>query len=194
MSPPPCGEVEARSASGGGNVDLRLELNRSFIGKQFCNTFESEGELTMASRAQWRVWAFIALTFLAATSPAYAGPSSCTDDKAAKAENEYTHIHTWAALHQSYLTYRDCDDGGVAEGYDDAVARLFLRNWDDVSSVRSFLKTDKLFAAFVVRHVNEDWSRDELEKARALASTRCPTGLDQFCRDVVTAIDQSESN
>jgi hypothetical protein len=135
----------------------------------------------------------MALVFSAVTSLAHAEANSCTRDKSEKAEYEYTRIHTWVALHKSYLAYHDCDDGGVAEGYDDAMVRLFLKNWNEISSVKRFILNDKKFAAFIIHHVNEEWSRGELENAKSLASKHCPKGLDQFCRNVVTKTVQSES-
>lgn len=140
-----------------------------------------------------RILGFIALASLTSTSSGFAESGYCPRSMEIRAEYEYTRVHTWAALHKSFVVYHGCDNGGVAEGYDDAVNHLLVRQWDALASVKVEILRDKAFASFVLRHINEEWDLNDLKRVRSLASKHCPKNLDQFCRDVVTDIDQSIS-
>ncbi len=64
----------------------------------------------------------------------YAGPSH-----AMAAEDATGAAHeSWANLNAPYLKYAravDCDDGAIAEGWADAVARLLANRWDELPSL-----------------------------------------------------------
>jgi len=122
--------------------------------------------------------------------PATAAPvEQCTVAMSAKAEDASDHLKAWPALYAFYRSFKACDDGGVAEGVDDAVDQLLSRKWSTLDAFRTTLQTDKGFVAFVLRHINEDWSRADLALVRENALHHCPEGLTAFCEAVVKQID-----
>ena len=72
----------------------------------------------------------------------------------AKAEEETDKLQTWGALYQSYRRHADCDDGAVAEGYDEVVARLLRDHWDPLPQFAVLFEKDQRFKTFVLRHVS----------------------------------------
>jgi hypothetical protein len=109
----------------------------------------------------------------------------CSQDQQAKAIEETAKLQTWGALYQSYRRYADCDDGAVAEGYDEVVARLLRDHWDTLPEFAVLLKKDKRFKSFAFRHVSlTSLDMNDLKKVGTEAVAHCPIGQDELCRDL----------
>lgn len=108
---------------------------------------------------------------------------SCSQDQQAKAEEETDKLQTWGALYQSYRRYAHCDDGAVAEGYDEVVARLLRDHWDTLPQFGVLLKKDKRFKTFALRHVSlTSLDTNDLKNIGAKAVQHCPIGQDNLCK------------
>jgi len=132
------------------------------------------------------------LVVLAMAAPAVAKTKPCTSADAAAAEEATDHAHkSWAILNAQYLKYAramDCDHGSVAEGWDDVVVRILANSWGDLPALARLVKADPDFLPFVVRHVSATSATDDLERARANAEGRCPSGgNDELCRLIAEA-------
>jgi hypothetical protein len=136
-----------------------------------------------------RLLGLAVLASFALAPNAFAEVGYCPPDRARKAEYEYTRITTWADLHQSYRLYHGCDNGGVAEGYDDVVKHLLVRQWSQLPTVAADIQRDGAFSGFITRHINEEWDRVDLMKVKSFAQHRCPSQLDRFCRGVTGAVE-----
>lgn len=135
---------------------------------------------------------WIGLVLLAATTPAVAKTKPCTQAAAATAESATDDAHkSWTILNAQYRKYAwamDCDDGAIAEGWDDAVARLLANSWADLPTLTRLVRADPEFLPFVVRHVMATATTEDLERARANAEARCPAGgHDEICRLIAEA-------
>ena len=109
----------------------------------------------------------------------------CSQYQQAKAEEETDRLQTWGALYQSYLRYAHCDDGAVAEGYDEVVARLLRDHWDTLPQFAVLLTKDKRFETFALRHVSlTSLDTNDLKKVGAKAMQHCPIGQDNLCKDL----------
>jgi hypothetical protein len=106
---------------------------------------------------------------------------SCTADKEYRALDEADSLRTWDALYRSYRLYRECDDGAIAEGYDESVARILVDQWSSLPRLASLAGGDAAFRLFVLRHINAVDDSDDLKKIRASAKTHCPNGLTGLC-------------
>jgi hypothetical protein len=63
---------------------------------------------------------------------------ACTEQKAIRAEEEASVLHTWTEVYKSYQNYGECDDGAIAEGYSDSIAHLLSDNWNRISELNRF--------------------------------------------------------
>lgn len=136
-------------------------------------------------------WPAVLLTF-AMAAPVGAKTRPCTRADAMAAEDATDVAHkSWAILNTQYLKYAraaDCDDGAIAEGWSDAVARLLANAWDELPTLARLVKADPEFLPFVVRHIDATADTDDLERVRANAERRCPPGgYEQLCRVIATA-------
>jgi hypothetical protein len=88
------------------------------------------------------------------------------------------------ALHGSYSLYRQCDDGAIAEGYSESVARILVDHWTTLPQLERVAANDIEFRAFVMKHVDATLSTDDLAKIRKNAQAHCPKGLRAICNDL----------
>ena len=110
---------------------------------------------------------------------------SCSQDRQTKAEEEINKLETWGALYQSYRHYAHCDDGAVAEEYDEVVARLLRDHWDTLPEFAVLLKKDQRFKTFALRHVSlTSLDTNDLKKVGTNAVEHCPIPQDSLCKDL----------
>jgi hypothetical protein len=115
---------------------------------------------------------------------AYAQKHACTEGEGRHALNEAATLRSWDALYRSYKSHRQCDDGGVGEGYSESIARILVDQWNTLPQFTRLAKIHTEFRAFVIRHVDATLNTDDVKKIRKKAETQCPTGLRSFCIDL----------
>jgi hypothetical protein len=113
----------------------------------------------------------------------------CSQHDGFIAEAAIDHLNTWKRLAQARQQFANCDDGGVAEGFSDAVARLLARHWAQIPTLVSLIHTQPDFESFVLGHLNESDDFDDLKKIRTLASHRCPPTATNLCAKLVHRIN-----
>ncbi len=120
----------------------------------------------------------------------------CTDAQEDQAEREAAKLRTWDALYHSYRRYAHCDDGAIAEGYDESVARILLDHWDLLSRLAILSEKDKQFKSFVLRHVGVTTTlgTSEAKKLRIKAALHCPVGQSQLCADLRRKLEDGLSH
>ena len=128
---------------------------------------------------------------LLSISMACAKEHPCTDAEAQRAETETDTLRSWDSLHSWYKRYKQCDDGGIAEGYSEAVARTLVDHWTALPQLRKLAKSDAGFRRFVLGHVDATLNNDDLKKIRANANTQCPSGLGALCADLAKEADDA---
>jgi hypothetical protein len=115
------------------------------------------------------------------------GKKICAPEEARQAEAETDHLRDWGSVHRSYERFSHCDDGSIAEGYSDAVAKLLADHWDQFSRFVQLVSSDKRFAPFVVKHIDETIPREVLLKILKNAHSRCPAGRKGLCEQIAHA-------
>ena len=115
----------------------------------------------------------------------------CTPKDATAADALVDHLTSWAKVREAFTKYGHCDDGQIAEGNSEAVARLLVDHWESLPSLVSMFKDDPSFKAFVVRHIDTTLNTDDIDKIRAAASSSCPSGMESFCQELVGAASQA---
>jgi hypothetical protein len=116
----------------------------------------------------------------------YGQQRTCTGAEARRAEAEAVTLRAWDGLYRSYKLYRQCDDGAIAEGYSESVARILVDHWDTLPQLARLAKEDAEFRRFVMGHVDATLNTDDIAKIRTHAKTKCPAGLRAICTDLAT--------
>ena len=110
----------------------------------------------------------------------------CSDEDAKVADQYVGTMKTWRSVYNFYEKFSQCDDGGMAEGVSDAVAKLLANHWDFVGDFVKLGSKDKGFEDFVLRHVDEtiDWGRDA-PRIHESAKLHCPVNSLRLCKALV---------
>jgi hypothetical protein len=111
-------------------------------------------------------------------------PRPCTEIEAQQADQAIDHLPSWDDLYGFYKQFAQCDDGSIAEGVSDAVARLLAERWDTFPHFVSLISSDSIFKEFVVDHVDETAPVDALHKISDNANRRCPHGQTHLCKEI----------
>jgi hypothetical protein len=108
----------------------------------------------------------------------------CSDTEAQRVESEAVMLRSWDDLYGSYKRYTHCDDGAIAEGYSEAVARIIVDHWNTLSRLADITRKDTDFRRFVLKHIDETLNLEDVKNIRANAEKRCPSALRDLCRDI----------
>jgi hypothetical protein len=136
----------------------------------------------------------ISLVLLIVFSRPACAHENCSAAEAIKAETESSSLESWDALHRAYNQYKQCDDGAIAEGYSDTVARLLTRHWASVSELDAIARKDAGFRNFVIRHIDSLMSPSEAKTILANAFSKCPSGSNELCRLIRKRIDRLDDS
>jgi hypothetical protein len=112
----------------------------------------------------------------------------CTREDAIRADHEASSLRGWAEVYKSYKNFAQCDDGGIAEGYSDSVARLLSEKWASADQLNRLSSRDRGFEKFVLRHIDELMTPDQANKIRDNADTRCPSHAKRLCEKIAARI------
>jgi hypothetical protein len=113
----------------------------------------------------------------------------CNDAESQHAEMRAGTLRSWDALYKSYTSYRRCDDGAIAEGYSESVARILVDHWSTLPRLAYLARRDVDFRRFVLRHVDATLDTNDVEKIRTNAKTLCPAGFRTLCDDLRKSAD-----
>jgi proteic killer suppression protein len=53
----------------------------------------------------------------------------CSQSLGTEAENAVDTMKSWSSIYSGFKKYKSCDDGGVAEGFTEAVVHLLASDW-----------------------------------------------------------------
>lgn len=120
------------------------------------------------------------------------GQPNCLRSDAIEAEKAIDEIGNWEELHDHFEKYSACDMASIAEGLDDVVIRLLLRDWKNVDIAVGLANTSPQFGDFIARHVTELAALDELQAIQDAATTQCPIDGQTFCRRLIATIEKLE--
>jgi hypothetical protein len=112
---------------------------------------------------------------------------SCSPKDAEAADAAVDRLDSWKKIDWAFRKYGHCDDGSIAEGNSEAVARLLVDQWDTLPALLTLVKRDPELKQFVLRHVDTTLDTDDLEKIEELAASNCPGGATLLCKELRTA-------
>lgn len=122
--------------------------------------------------------------YLVTPVTAHGQRQGCDKQAEMRAEAEAGTLKTWQAIHDSFLRYRSCDDGAIAESYSDSVDMMLAERWDQLSSLQSLIDKDSSFRRFVFSHIDATASVENAEIILNNTKHRCPNGLAKLCSDI----------
>lgn len=114
--------------------------------------------------------------------PPWFSAARCSQADVIAADEDVGKLKSWAAVYRTFQLYRQCDDGGIAEGYSDAVAVLLTEHWPEVTTLAKLSQTNPEFERFVLLHVDSLMSPDQGRIIIDNARNHCPAGLKKLCR------------
>lgn len=83
--------------------------------------------------------------------------------------------------------YGHCDDGAIAEGFSEAVARLLVDRWPTLPALAKLAARDPALTQFVLRHVDATLDTNDVEMIGKLARTKCSQATVPLCRELAAA-------
>ena len=107
--------------------------------------------------------------------------TACTHHKALQAEYSIGCIRNWAMMYASYVLYSNCDDGAIAEEYDDKVVDLLTNHWAMFDELYDLSKVHPRFERFVLYHINTLMSQKQAMTIIENASKHCPPEAKGLC-------------
>jgi hypothetical protein len=117
----------------------------------------------------------------------------CNSTEAQHAEMEAGTVRSWDALHKLYKSYRHCDDGAIAEGFSESVARILVDHWDTLLRLAEITAKAAPFQRFVLLHVDSTLDTNDLKTISRNAKTKCPSELRTICAELKKKADSGIS-
>ena len=77
----------------------------------------------------------------------------------------------WHSLLKHYSVFASCDDGGLAEGYSDAVVKLIANRWDHFGVFVNLSKRNPGFGRWALLHIDATTANQDLEKIMVNTAT-----------------------
>jgi hypothetical protein len=130
---------------------------------------------------------FAVLWALVMTMPSIslASGRTCSPQDARLAEDAAAKLSDWKSVYHFHQHFLACDDGAIAEGVTDLVARLLATQWMSINDLASLGKTNISFLNFVYRHITESASADDLKKIASNARAgACEKSSQSICEEV----------
>ncbi len=134
---------------------------------------------------------FVVTTLLLASTCSAA--DKCSDADAQIAETTTGLMKTWSAIYSGFKSYGRCDDGGIAEGFTEAVVHLLASKWNSLPKAAALTKKDPTFRTFFLKHIDASANTDELRKINTLAQSKCPAHLRELCTAIQASAKQAIS-
>lgn len=106
---------------------------------------------------------------------------SCAKAEEIEAESSVSRLNNWEDIYKSFKTFRHCDDGAIAEGYSDSIARMLVDRWNGLETLIKLTSSDKDFYTFVLRHIDATADKSEIEKIINNSSKHCPESAKAMC-------------
>lgn len=125
------------------------------------------------------------ILFLCWSGIAQAGGVServCSREDQFQAETEIDGLNNWQLVYSAYQRFSHCDDGSIAEGYSDSVIRLLADQWGQFVELNRLTSSSKGFEKFVLRHINELASKDDIQIILGNVQKSCPKESQRLCR------------
>jgi hypothetical protein len=117
----------------------------------------------------------------------------CTDEQAHRAEDGIDTLKSWAQVFESFKQFGQCDDGSIAEGYDDKIVNLLVNQWDTINELSAFTRSNPRFEQFVLKHIDTLMSPGQAKNITENARDHCPVVATELCGKLEEKAQHPES-
>jgi hypothetical protein len=117
----------------------------------------------------------------------------CSDIDAQAAGSAKGSMKTWSDIYSGFQHYGHCDDGGIAEGFSEAVVHLMASQWDSLPQAATLAKKDPSFRVFLLIHIDATADTNELRKIEKFSQFQCAAQLREFCTAIQASAKQAVS-
>lgn len=111
----------------------------------------------------------------------------CSAHQAERAQAAVDHLDSWRGLEAARRRFGQCDDGAIAEGFSEAVARLLVDRWMTLGELLSLTRHNAQLKTFVLKHIDSTLDTDDLARIEELARLKCPATQQATCREIARA-------
>ena len=112
----------------------------------------------------------------------------CTKMEAYAAESVTDYLDSWKSVQRAFRDFGHCDDGAIAEGFDEAISLLWANKWRNLPEMLKYTKENKEFKAFIYKRIwSESVPLERWKKIVKKARKDCPSGGREFCAEVIRA-------
>lgn len=108
----------------------------------------------------------------------------CNEKDAEAADMAVDNLTSWQAIQRNAVKYGHCDDGSIAEGNSEAIARMLVDKWDEIGELQVLVSHDEAFKSYVLKHINSTLDTGDLEQIVRLSTKECPTQNQSLCSDM----------
>jgi anion-transporting ArsA/GET3 family ATPase len=117
--------------------------------------------------------------------PSISSAQACSANDAQAADEYVDQLVSWQAVDTMQQKYHPCDDGSIAEGTSDLLAKLLVTQWHDLASLHQLMQRNPKLKPFVLRHIDSTLDSAVLEKIQTLSAQQCPAkNLSRLCNDL----------
>ncbi|RDU98543.1 hypothetical protein DWV00_12675 [Trinickia dinghuensis] len=115
----------------------------------------------------------------------------CSERDATAADAMVDHLDSWSQVNVTFTKYGHCDDGEIAEGNSEGIARLLVDHWETLPQLGVLIRRNPRLKAFVLRHIDSTLDTVDLTKISSLATSSCPPGMGALCHDLGTVASKA---
>lgn len=137
---------------------------------------------------------YLLLIVLLFMNPIGAYAATCSERDAYAAGTVVDYLDSWQNLNLAYRQFLSCDDGGIAEGFSEAVARLLVDQWSKFNELLVLSARDVGFKKFVLSHIDGTLNIEDLRRIKSLVETRCPKDAKELCGEIAREADAAIKN
>ncbi|MGY5957438.1 hypothetical protein ACUY4R_001627 [Kosakonia sp. BK9b] len=116
---------------------------------------------------------------------------TCAPSDAEAADVVVDSLNTWSAVNQYRVKFGHCDEGDIAEGISESVARLLVDHWDTLPDLTTQISKNPALKNYVLRHIDSTLDAKDLDKIRSQASQLCPVKQGALCREIKRAAEKA---
>lgn len=115
-----------------------------------------------------------------------ASADNCTNMEAYAAETVTGYLDSWENVKKAYEQFRHCDDGAIAEGFDEAISLLWENQWDKLPEMLKYTSENKGFKVFIYKRIwSETVPEERWQTILKKSQMECPKGGEEFCSEII---------
>ncbi len=104
------------------------------------------------------------------------------------AETVTDYLDSWKNVSRAFRDFGHCDDGSIAQGFDEAISLLWAKQWQKLPEMLKYTEDNKDFRTFIYKRIrSETVPAERWQKILKNAQKECPKGGKKFCAEIIRA-------